>query len=61
MRTHQWIAKLYNLVTRTGMRELQVKAMIHRTALSIEDEHKAATNLAQDIANLRLLAMTTSP
>ncbi len=43
------------------MRELQVIAMIHRTALGIEDEHKAAINLAQDIANLRLLAMTTSP
>ncbi len=59
--TPEWIAKLYDLVTRTGMRELQVKAMIHRTRFGTEDERNAAVNLAEDIANPRLLAMTTRP
>jgi tetratricopeptide (TPR) repeat protein len=59
--TPEWIEKLYDLVTRTGMRELQVKAMIHRTRLGIGDEHNAAVNLAEDIGNPRLIAMTTSP
>lgn len=58
--TADWIAKLYDLVTRTGMRELQVKAMIHRTRLGTEDEQNAATNLAEDIANPQLIAMTTA-
>ena len=59
--TAEWISKLYDLVTRTGMRELQVKAMLHRTRIGTEDEHNAAVNLAEDIANPRLLAMTTRP
>ncbi len=59
--TAEWISKLYDLVTRTGMRELQVNAMIHRTRIGTEDEHNAAVNLAEDIANPRLLAMTTKP
>jgi DNA-binding SARP family transcriptional activator len=53
--TATWIGKLYDLATRTGMRELQVKAMMHRTAAGIEDEHTAAINLARDIDNPRLL------
>lgn len=56
-----WISKLYGLVTRTGMRELQVKAMIHRTRIGTEDEHNAAVSLAADIASPRLLAMTNKP
>jgi hypothetical protein len=43
------------------MRELQVKAMIHRTRIGIDDDHNAAVNLAEDIANPRLLAVTTKP
>lgn len=56
--TPAWISKLYDLVTRTGMRELQVKAMIHRTRIGNEQEHSAAASLAEDIANPKLLAMT---
>jgi len=56
--TMDWTSKLYDLVTRTGMRELQVKAMIHRTKGGGENEHRAAGNLAEDISNPRLLAMT---
>jgi tetratricopeptide (TPR) repeat protein len=59
--TAEWISKFYDLVTRTGMRELQVNAMIHRTRIGTENEHNAAVNLAEDIANPRLLAMTTKP
>ncbi|MGB7861353.1 MAG: bacterial transcriptional activator domain-containing protein [Acidimicrobiia bacterium] len=59
--TAEWITKLYALVTRTGMRELQVRAMIHRTTIGTSDEHDAAVNLADHIANPRLLAMTARP
>jgi hypothetical protein len=59
--TSDWIEKLYDLTSRTGMRELQVKAMMHRTRLGTEDEHSAALNLAEDIANPRLRATMTRP
>lgn len=54
---NQWIDQLYRLATNTGMRELQTKAMIHRTTAGIENEEQAAINLAEDIANPRLLAL----
>jgi len=52
--TSMWIARFFDLVARTGMREFRVKAMMHRTAFGIADERKAALNLAQDIDNPRL-------
>jgi DNA-binding SARP family transcriptional activator len=52
--TETWVARLYELATRTGMREFLVKAMLHRTALGIVDERTAAKNLAADIDNPRL-------
>lgn len=52
--TPEWIARLYELATRTGMRELQVKAMVYRSRLVHPHELDAAANLAEDIANPRL-------
>ena len=51
-----WTGDLYDLVARTGMRELRVRAMLHRTALGLEDEHGAALLLAEEIGNPRLMA-----
>ena len=59
--TAAWIAKLFDLVAGTGMRELEVKAMVHRTVTGSEIENHAAVNLAEEIKNPKLLAMTTSP
>lgn len=58
--TARWIEGLYDLATRTGMRELQAKAMMHRSAYGIADDQSAVVNLAQDIANPRLLAAAQS-
>ena len=58
--TSMWIERFYDLVARTGMREFQVKAMLHRTAFGIEDESRAAINLAQYIDNPRLATVMTS-
>ncbi len=59
--TPEWIARLYELVARTGMRELQVKAMVYRSKLGNQHELDAAVTLAEDIANPRLkhLAMNS--
>lgn len=57
--TPDWISRLYDLVTRTGMRELQVKAMIYSTKIGNTEEHNAALSLAEDIGNPKLLAMAT--
>lgn len=51
-----WTGDLYDLVARTGMRELRVRAMLHRSALGLEDEHGAALLLAEEIGNPRLMA-----
>jgi len=56
-RTRFWTDSLYDLATRSGMREFQVKAMAYRTALGIGDERRAAADLAGDIANPRLAAL----
>ena len=56
--TKAWISKLYDLATRTGMREFQVKAMMH-TRLGSHSEEIAAVRLAEEIGNPRLLAMAT--
>jgi len=58
--TGTWIASFYDLATRTGMREFQVKAMLHRTAFGIEDERAAAANLAADIDSARLADLVTA-
>lgn len=58
--TSKWIAQLHDLVGRAGMREFQVKAMMHRTAFGIEDESRAAMDLAQDIDNPRLSSAAAS-
>jgi tetratricopeptide (TPR) repeat protein len=58
--TWMWIARFYDLVARTGMREFQVKAMMYRTALGIEDEASAAFDLAQDIDSPRLSTVMAS-
>lgn len=53
--TPRWTARFYDLVSRTGMREFLVRAMLYRTMLGVGDEKQAAGNLAEDIANPKLL------
>lgn len=50
----EWIASLYDLSSRTGMRELTVRAMTHRSRLNGDDNLAAVANLAAEIPNPRL-------
>ena len=54
--TQRWIEELYDLVARTGMRDLQARAMLHRTAFGIDDQWEAAAHLAEEIGSPRLTA-----
>lgn len=58
--TPVWTERLYNLAASTGMRELQTRAMAHRTALGIRDETQATIGLAREIATPRMMALATS-
>ena len=49
--TRAWIDRLQTLASRTGMRELTVRSLLHRAALGHEGDHQAATLLAADLGN----------
>lgn len=54
--TQRWVEEFYDLVARTGMRDLQARAMLHRTAFGIDDQWEAAAHLAEEIGSPRLTA-----
>lgn len=57
--TATWVDALRRLASRTGMREMTVRAMRHRAALGHPDDGEAAALLAADIANPVLAAAST--
>lgn len=50
----EWIVALYDLSSRTAMRELAVRAMAHRSRISGDDNFAAVASLASEIPNPRL-------
>jgi DNA-binding SARP family transcriptional activator len=55
--THRWADSMRELTSRTGMRELTVRAMLHSAALGNEGDASAAALLAADIDNPVLSAL----
>jgi len=55
-RARQWVEELTQLATRSGMRELVVRALIHRASLGDADGAVAAQILAREIDNPMLEA-----
>ncbi|MEX1091991.1 MAG: BTAD domain-containing putative transcriptional regulator [Acidimicrobiia bacterium] len=53
-RVREWIEALYDLSSRTGMRELTVRAMTYESRLDGDDTLAAVENLAAEIPNPRL-------
>jgi tetratricopeptide (TPR) repeat protein len=50
----EWITSLYDLSSRTGMRELTVRAMTHRSRHNGDDTLTAVAGLADQISNPKL-------
>ena len=46
-----WVAEMHDRASRSGMRELTVRAMLHRAALGNRGDAEAAVLLAEDIDN----------
>ena len=61
--TPRWVEAMRELASRTGMKELTVRAMLHSAALGNEGDARAATLLAAEIENaqLRVLAGADQP
>jgi hypothetical protein len=55
--TGSWVETLRDLASRTGMRELTVRSMLHGAALGRPGDAAAARLLAADIDNPRLTAL----
>jgi hypothetical protein len=55
--THRWADAMRELTSRTGMRELTVRAMLHSAALGNAGDANAAALLAADIDNPELMAL----
>ena len=55
--TGSWLERLRDLASRTGMRELTVRSMLHGAALGKQGDAAAARLLAADIDNPRLAAL----
>ena len=55
--TRQWVEAMRELTSRTGMRELTVRAMLHSAALGDAGDATAAALLAADIDNPELQAL----
>jgi DNA-binding SARP family transcriptional activator len=58
--TGSWIETLRDLASRTGMRELTVRSMLHGAALGNQADGPAAKLLAADIDNPRLTALVVA-
>ncbi len=60
--TELWIHKLSELSSRTGMRELTYRSLLHGAAMGSEGDHAAATLVAAEIENPLLhLPLATEP
>ena len=60
--TKQWVDTLRELASRTGMRELTVRSLLHSAAFGHQGDGAAAAMLAHDIDNPQLDGLfTTSP
>jgi tetratricopeptide (TPR) repeat protein len=55
----EWIAELQMLAARSGMRELTLRAHLHRAALGDRASAAAARSLAEEIDNPRLVHLVT--
>ena len=55
--TATWAAAMLDRASRTGMRELTVRAMLHEAASGIRGDSAAAAMLAADIDNPELTAL----
>jgi DNA-binding SARP family transcriptional activator len=49
--THRWVAELRLLASRTGMRELTVRSLVHGAALGSPSDAEAALLMAADVDN----------
>ena len=58
--TRRWVDTMRRLASRTGMRELTVRSMLHGAALGDEGDAVAARLLAADIDNPVLTALLTT-
>jgi hypothetical protein len=54
--TRTWADEMFELASRTGMRELVVRSLAHRASLGNPSDAEAAALLAADIDNPRLAA-----
>ncbi|HET7901939.1 MAG TPA: BTAD domain-containing putative transcriptional regulator [Candidatus Nanopelagicales bacterium] len=52
--TSTWVARMQELTSRTGMRELAVRSLVHGAAIGRDGDGLAATMLAADIDNPQL-------
>lgn len=59
--TGQWLDALQQLASRTGMRELTVRALLHEAALAGEESGASARLLTVEIDNPRLADLVTGP
>ncbi len=58
--TARWVETMRERASRTGMRELTVRAMLHAAALGSDDDAQAAALLAADIDNPVLATLVAS-
>lgn len=58
--TAQWVDTMHERASRTGMRELTVRAVVHRAALGSRADAEAAELLARDIDNPLLLPLVAA-
>jgi hypothetical protein len=52
--TAQWVEAMRRLASRTGMRELIVRSLVHGAGLGVDGDATAARLLAQDVDNLQV-------
>ncbi|CAN5295517.1 hypothetical protein BH09ACT10_BH09ACT10_13540 [soil metagenome] len=57
--TSHWVATMQRLTSRTGMKELSVRSLLHGAGLGSAGDAAAAVLLAADIDNPRLAALVT--
>jgi len=55
-----WAVELHDLAARTGMRELVVRALIHRAALGEDGNLDVAASLAEGIDNPALAGLVAA-
>ena len=58
--TPGWVEAMRDTASRTGMKELTVRAMLHSAALGSEGDARAAALLADDIENAQLQALVSA-